>query len=113
MIVRWIAANLSSQRPASCRISFDGNALTYVGWHVLTYLSFITIIGWAWVITAVDAMELPQRQRHAARDHLHCDRAGSAVADPGVAVSARRLHHSDPLGDALVRHLVRVAIRTR
>jgi hypothetical protein len=26
--------------------------LTYVGWYVLMYLSFITIIGWAWVVTA-------------------------------------------------------------
>ncbi len=51
MTVRWIAANFSSQG-RQLPISFDGSALTYVGWHVLTYLSFITIIGWAWVITA-------------------------------------------------------------
>jgi hypothetical protein len=51
MTVRWIAANISSQG-RQLPISFEGNALTYVGWHVLTYLSFITIIGWAWVITA-------------------------------------------------------------
>ncbi len=51
MTVRWIAANFSSQG-RQLPISFDGSALTYVGWHVLMYLSFITIIGWAWVVTA-------------------------------------------------------------
>ena len=51
MTVRWIAANISSQG-RQLPISFEGSALTYVGWHVLMYLSFITIIGWAWVITA-------------------------------------------------------------
>ncbi len=51
MILRWIAANLSSngqQLPTA----FEGSALTYVGWQVLMLLSFITIVGWAWVVTA-------------------------------------------------------------
>jgi hypothetical protein len=51
MVARWIAANISSQG-RQLPISFDGSALTYVGWYVLLYLSAITIIGWAWVITA-------------------------------------------------------------
>jgi len=51
MIIRWIAANLSSNGQ-QLPISFDGNALHYIGWQVLLYVSFITIIGWAWVITA-------------------------------------------------------------
>ncbi|MEH2564743.1 DUF4339 domain-containing protein [Bradyrhizobium sp. AZCC 2289] len=51
MILRWIAGNLSSNgQPLP--IAFNGSALTYVGWYVLMFLSFITIIGWAWVITA-------------------------------------------------------------
>ena len=51
MIIRWIAANLSSNgQPLP--IAFNGSALGYVGWQVLLYVSFITIIGWAWVITA-------------------------------------------------------------
>ncbi|WMT75114.1 DUF4339 domain-containing protein [Bradyrhizobium sp. Ash2021] len=51
MILRWIAGNLSSNgQPLP--IAFTGSALTYVGWYVLMFLSFITIIGWAWVITA-------------------------------------------------------------
>ena len=51
MIVRWVAANLSSNGQ-QLPLSFDGSALAYVGWSVLMYVSFITIIGWAWVITA-------------------------------------------------------------
>ena len=33
-------------------IAFNGSALGYVGWQVLLYVSFITIVGWAWVVTA-------------------------------------------------------------
>jgi GYF domain 2 len=48
MTVRWICAKLSSNgRPLS--LSFDGSALGYVGWQLLTMLAAITIIGWAWV----------------------------------------------------------------
>jgi len=51
MVVRWIAANLSSNgQPLP--IAFNGSALGYVGWQVLLYLSVITIVGWAWVMTA-------------------------------------------------------------
>ena len=51
MILRWIAGNLSSNgQPLP--ITFNGNVVTYVGWYVLMFVSFITIIGWAWVITA-------------------------------------------------------------
>ena len=52
MTVRWAAANFSSQGH-QLPIAFKGSALTYVGWQVLLYLSAITIIGWAWVITAM------------------------------------------------------------
>src|SRR5665213_466512 len=51
MSVRWIAANFSSDG-RQLPIAFDGSALTYVGWHLLISLSFVTIIGWAWVVTA-------------------------------------------------------------
>src|SRR5216684_4502478 len=56
---RWIISRLRvPQRP---NLAFTGQvgdiwyvfgALAYVGWYILMYLSFITIIGWAWVITA-------------------------------------------------------------
>jgi hypothetical protein len=51
MTVKWIVANISSNgQPV--RLSFVGDALHYVGWYVLLSISFITIIGWAWVTTA-------------------------------------------------------------
>ena len=51
MLISWIAANLSSNGE-KLPISFQGSALVYVGWYILMYVSVITIIGWAWVITA-------------------------------------------------------------
>ncbi len=51
MVIRWVAANLSSDgQPLP--IAFNGSVLGYIGWQLLVYLSFITIIGWAWVVTA-------------------------------------------------------------
>ncbi|HWX06113.1 MAG TPA: DUF4339 domain-containing protein [Bradyrhizobium sp.] len=51
MAVRWIAANLSSNG-VRLPMAFNGSALGYIGWYLLMYISVITIIGWAWVITA-------------------------------------------------------------
>lgn len=51
MTVRWIVANISSEgRPLP--LAFAGSPWAYVGWYLLLYVSVITIIGWAWVITA-------------------------------------------------------------
>jgi hypothetical protein len=51
MALRWVASHLSSNgQPLP--VSFDGNMWTYIGWQLLLMLSFITIIGWAWVATA-------------------------------------------------------------
>jgi hypothetical protein len=51
MILRWVMANISSEG-RQLPISFTGEVLPYVGWHLLLAVSAITIIGWAWVITA-------------------------------------------------------------
>jgi GYF domain 2 len=52
LILRWIAANLSSNgQPLP--IAFNGNVWTFIGWQVLMVLSIFTIIGWAWVMTAM------------------------------------------------------------
>ena len=51
MVVRWIAANLSSNGE-HLPISFKGSAIGYIGWDLLLYVSVITIIGWAWVYSA-------------------------------------------------------------
>lgn len=51
ILLRWLASNLSSNgQPLP--IAFNGSVVTFVGWQLLMYISFITIIGWAWVITA-------------------------------------------------------------
>jgi hypothetical protein len=51
MIVRWIAGNLSSNgQPLP--IAFNGSPLTFIGWDVLVVISFVTVIGWAWVVAA-------------------------------------------------------------
>jgi hypothetical protein len=51
ILVRWLAGNLSSNGQR-LPIAFNGSAVTFIGWQLLMYVSFITIIGWAWVITA-------------------------------------------------------------
>jgi hypothetical protein len=51
MILRWLAGNLSSNEQR-LPIAFTGSALGYVGWYLLIFISFVTIIGWAWVVTA-------------------------------------------------------------
>jgi hypothetical protein len=51
VVLRWVVSNLSSNgQPLP--ITFNGNVLTFIGWHVLVALSFITIVGWAWVFVA-------------------------------------------------------------
>jgi hypothetical protein len=50
-ILRWVASHLSSNgQPLA--ITFNGSALLYIGWHALLAISFITIVGWAWVAVA-------------------------------------------------------------
>jgi hypothetical protein len=51
ILLRWIAGNLSSNGQR-LPIAFNGSAVTFVGWQLLMYVSFVTIIGWAWVGTA-------------------------------------------------------------
>src|SRR6202171_4719153 len=51
MTLRWMVANISSEgRPLP--LNFAGTPWPYVGWYLLLYVSVITIIGWAWVMTA-------------------------------------------------------------
>src|SRR3954469_19577938 len=51
VILRWIVGSLSANgQPLP--IAFSGDVWAFVGWQVLMYLAILTIIGWAWVITA-------------------------------------------------------------
>jgi hypothetical protein len=51
MVVRWVVANISADgQPLG--LSFQGSPWAYIGWFVFYMVSIITIIGWAWVMTA-------------------------------------------------------------
>jgi hypothetical protein len=52
MILRWVIGNFSSEG-RRLPIAFDGSALAFIGLYVLLSISFITIIGWAWVVAAM------------------------------------------------------------
>jgi hypothetical protein len=51
LLIRWFVANLASNQ-VPLGLSFSGSFWGYLGWTLLLYLSFITIIGWAWVYAA-------------------------------------------------------------
>jgi GYF domain 2 len=51
MIVRWAVSRLASNgQPLPIR--FEGSPLIYFGWYLFTIVSAVSIIGWAWVLTA-------------------------------------------------------------
>jgi hypothetical protein len=51
LFLKWFVANLASNgQPLG--FSFSGSFWAYLGWTVLTAISFVTIIGWAWVYVA-------------------------------------------------------------
>jgi GYF domain 2 len=50
-LVRWQVANIASNgQPVG--LSFSGSVWAYIGYNLLMGISFITIIGWAWVAAA-------------------------------------------------------------
>jgi GYF domain 2 len=49
--IRWIASNIASNGQ-KLPLSFTGSVAGYIGWYILIMISFITIVGWAWVATA-------------------------------------------------------------
>jgi heme/copper-type cytochrome/quinol oxidase subunit 2 len=52
LALKWLIANIASNgQPLG--LSFSGSLWGYLGWHVLAVLSVFTIIGWAWVYTAL------------------------------------------------------------
>ncbi len=51
LFLRYLVANLASNgQPLG--LSFSGSFWAYLGWTLLTVISVITIIGWAWVYAA-------------------------------------------------------------
>ena len=51
-VLRWFCANVRTE-DGQLRITFDGEALAYLGWNLLFIVSLLTIIGWAWVLKAM------------------------------------------------------------
>jgi GYF domain 2 len=51
LVLRWIVGNISSNG-LHLPLRFSGSIWFYTGWNVLFYVSFVTIIGWAFVLTA-------------------------------------------------------------
>lgn len=51
-VLRWAVSNFASNGQ-KIPASFDGSIWAFIGWQLLMIISFITIIGWAWVITAM------------------------------------------------------------
>jgi hypothetical protein len=52
MVVGWVIGNLASNGQ-KLPLAFNGSILGYIGWQLLLIVSAITIIGWAWVVTAM------------------------------------------------------------
>ncbi|MBS0530659.1 MAG: hypothetical protein JSS22_14920, partial [Proteobacteria bacterium] len=51
LFLKWFIANLASNgQPLG--LSFTGSIWAYLGWSVLSFVSILTIIGWAWVYAA-------------------------------------------------------------
>jgi hypothetical protein len=51
LFLRYLVANLASNGQL-LGLSFSGSLWAYLGWTILTVVSIITIIGWAWVYAA-------------------------------------------------------------
>jgi hypothetical protein len=52
LFLRWWVANLASnEQPLG--LSFSGSFWAYLGWTLLSIVSIITIVGWAWVYAAM------------------------------------------------------------
>jgi hypothetical protein len=52
LFLKWLVANLASNGQ-SLGLSFSGSVWAYAGWSILAVISVVTIIGWAWVYTAM------------------------------------------------------------
>lgn len=49
LILKWFVANVGSE-DGRVKLAFAGEVLPYIGWNFLLIVSFVTIIGWAWVL---------------------------------------------------------------
>jgi hypothetical protein len=49
LVVRWMCDKIGSE-DGTVKVAFAGGFWGYVGWSLLVFVSFVTIIGWAWVL---------------------------------------------------------------
>ena len=59
-VFRWV---LNHTRIGSRSFRFEGSVWGYVGWYLLTWISILTIVGWAWALAAFYRW-MAQRTRH-------------------------------------------------
>ena len=59
-VFRWV---LNHIRFGSASFRFEGSVWGYVGWYLLTWISILTIVGWAWALAAFYRW-MAQRTRH-------------------------------------------------
>lgn len=48
LILKWFCTNVRSE-DGRLSLSFEGGYWAYIGWNILLIVSFVTIVGWAWV----------------------------------------------------------------
>jgi hypothetical protein len=51
LIIRWVVSHVIWEGQTA-QLTFTGGYLPMLGWYVLTLISVITIVGWAWVLAA-------------------------------------------------------------
>jgi hypothetical protein len=52
LMIRWVVDKVGTE-DGSMKLAFQGSIWGLIGFHVLLFLSYITIIGWAWVAAAM------------------------------------------------------------
>ena len=109
LFLKWLVANLASNGQ-SLGLSFSGSVWAYVGWSILAVISVITIVGWAWVYTAMMRWICSNIQG-TRREVVHRHRARNALAHDR-RFHRLRVHHPDPVGVSLDVPVARVTNQT-
>jgi hypothetical protein len=109
LFLRWFIANLASNaQPLG--LSFSGSFWAYLGWMLLTVISFITIIGLGLGLCRASALDLPQHPGHAPAGRIQGYRTTISLAHHR-RVGPELADHPDSLGLALDDALAVVANR--
>ncbi len=81
-LVRWFFSNVRLSTGHTLR--FDGSYWPFAGWYILWTVSFITIIGWAWVASA--GMRWVCRNVNMGQEHLEFVGSGIDFLWRGIVV---------------------------